>query len=269
MGRPLVNQNNTESNAPAPHASRRTIVKAGAWSIPVVATAYAAPTAAASTTCADAEANVPLIWATSGIPSQNAGTTNATLTRTGAFTSSAVGSLGAVGVEVVHTFFGAEKSVDPNAMPYEDEYIVAQRVYGPLNSNGPGTYQDVKFTFSEPLYNLRFSIWEITREWGNSSRSYVDNVVLTSPTAYSESKPTGSFVVGDGSSASPWKRPIDGPLPWNLVDGQVDIVFSGAVQTFTIRYRNSGYLEPIPTQTTPDGHHIRITNMMADRICPA
>lgn len=72
-------------------------------------------------------------------------------------------------------------------------------------------YQTIQFTFSEPLSDLSFSITDIDRSWAESgTRDFIDGVSLNSSSAFTSSSPSGSFVIGDGSSTSPWQNQNNG-----------------------------------------------------------
>lgn len=237
----------------APHAtpdaatdlrpSRRTVTRAAAWSVPVVAAAAAAPAYAAS--CAPVRMTVANVvyaatqrvsavrWTTTFDPDGSGSKPNNVLTveatydndmkvRNDAGTTSggandnftiqqAVGALGTYGLVMAQ-----RPSLDtPTA---------------PLNADG-----HYKFTFTRAVSNLTFTLTDIDSAAGD----FLDSVVLTS--GFTFVIPGTSTLQGEGTVAKPFRpkstnTPIDNT---NSSAGNVTITYPGPITTFTVDYRNA------------------------------
>lgn len=126
-------------------------------------------------------------------------------------------------------------------------YGLMQRVgQDGLTAPTAADYQTVTLTLPEPLHDLSFSITDIDRTWSTGTgqretRDFFDAVALTSPTPYTAVAPSGSNVIGSGTTADPWRSSLDQNFDADKPGGQIDITFTAPVTTFTIRYWNYAY----------------------------
>lgn len=139
----------------------------------------------------------------------------------------------------------------------EKGYSILQQMRAP-NQSGDVTfsasdYQEVVFTFSEPLVDLQFDISDIDELWYGYKTSmglevnmfdYVDSVVLESGSDFTASPLYADKVKGSGTDSDPWTtlgpKDSSGAVPNNSDLGNVRVTFTEPVTSFTIRYRNRG-----------------------------
>ncbi|PPF80314.1 hypothetical protein C5E07_18050 [Pseudoclavibacter sp. RFBJ3] len=260
--------------------TRRTLLTAAAWSAPVVATAIAAPLAAASTLCVDPD--VGINWGLATVSGTAATVGRATtLDRTAVFRpqNSTRPTTPNISATVQHTFSGNMRAeTNDGTVSAQNVGGIGQRGYQINQFNGPNAvtqpsandFQTVVFTFAEDLYNVRFSITDIDRLWraGNGlTRDFLDGVVLESAAPRTFSIPSGSTVTGAGTATSPWYNSVDGNKSEDAPGGQVDVVFAGPVRSFTVRYFNLGYMLGTTNNTvnTDNDQTIFVTGLRVER----
>lgn len=221
-------------------------MRGAAWATPIAIAGVASPALAVSPTCASQD--VTLNWGVaqySGTPSLTSSfTTNVTFNPSPP--NGTYPSLNSpLRATIVHTYFGQARGSTPNGTIStfnvggigQRGYTVRQQI-GETGSTTPSAkdYQTIQFTFSESVSNLRFSITDIDRVKGD----FIDGVSLTSSSQFTATVPSGSTVTGAGTVASPWQNSTEGNKSEDGPGGQIDIAFTGPVQTFTIRYDNLG-----------------------------
>ena len=91
---------------------------------------------------------------------------------------------------------GPKGSIPGNAITFEQF---------PITGGG----QDITFIFSSPVSNLQFTIMDIDN--GNevdfeAGTGYSDQVIVSAPTGFTFTKPTGSTVIGNGTVVSPFRN---------------------------------------------------------------
>ena len=231
---------------PAPAAlrpSRRTVTRAAAWTVPVVAAATAAPAYAAS--CAPVQITIRNVdygtlrrvssksWTVAFDPDGNGTKPNNVLT--------------------VDATYDKDMSVRDDAGTTNggtnDNFTIQSQVgglgtYGLVMAQRPtldtptaplaasGHY---KYTFSKPVSRLTFTLTDIDSATGD----FIDSVVLTP--GFTFSIPSTSLVQGRGTTAEPF-RPSSANAPadnTNSAAGNVTITYPGPISTFTIDYRNA------------------------------
>ncbi|PPF72658.1 MULTISPECIES: hypothetical protein [unclassified Pseudoclavibacter] len=260
--------------------TRRTLLTAAAWSAPVVATAIAAPLAAASTLCVDPDVGINWGLATVSGTAATLGASS-TLDRTAVFRpqNSTRPTTSNISATVRHTFSGNMRAeTNDGTVSAQNVGGIGQRGYQINQFNGPNAltqpsandFQTVVFTFAEDLYNVRFSITDIDRLWraGNGlTRDFLDGVVLESAAPRTFSIPSGSTVTGAGTATSPWYNSVDGNKAEDAPGGQVDVVFAGPVRSFTVRYFNLGYMLGTTNNTvnTDNDQTIFVTGLRVER----
>ncbi len=260
--------------------TRRTLLTAAAWSAPVVATAIAAPLAAASTLCVDPDVGINWGLATVSGTAATLGASS-TLNRTAVFRpqNSTRPSTPNISATVRHSFSGNMRAeTNDGTVSAQNVGGIGQRGYQINQFNGANAltqpsandFQTVVFTFAEDLYNVRFSITDIDRLWraGNGlTRDFLDGVVLESAAPRTFSIPSGSTVTGAGTATSPWYNSVDGNKGEDAPGGQVDVVFAGPVRSFTVRYFNLGYMLGTTNNTvnTDNDQTIFVTGLRVER----
>ncbi|MGQ4575907.1 hypothetical protein ACUH93_05815 [Dermabacteraceae bacterium P7006] len=110
-----------------------------------------------------------------------------------------------------------------------------------------GQYQEVRFEFSKPVYNLRFVIRDVDNQWENGGDGYVDSIVVDGDVRVEPVRP-GVLVVTRESTGG---TRVSAPQPYspqNVRDfsprdpgGQVLVTNRGdaPVTGFTLRYENT------------------------------
>jgi hypothetical protein len=233
-----------------PTPSRRALVRGAAWATPVLAASFAAPALAVSPDCTSED--VTLNWGFAqyrGTPSTTSTfTTDVTFDPTPPNTTFPTLN-SPLTATIVHSYFGNARGADLNGTIStfnvggigQVGYSVRQQIgRDGRTTPAPSDYQTIQFTFSESVSNLRFSITDIDRTWNRSTRDFIDGVSLTSTAPFTASMPSGSQIMGTGTAASPWQNRNDGNKSEDGPGGQIDIAFTSAVQSFTIRYDNLG-----------------------------
>lgn len=190
--------------------SRRAVTAGTAWAVPAVAWAAAAP-AFASSTCQPADYTF--------------GTTldgvNVTTTAT-----------------KVGTFNTPTTNLTTTTIQGTSALILQQK---PQVANSQ--YQEVTFTFSQPVYNLSFTVFDIDGTQVPQMGGYLDQVSVTKVnggTASGFTSVKGSNVTGSGTAASPWTAvnkttPTD-PGKTTVSDVNVSFAPSTGISSFTLRY---------------------------------
>ncbi len=102
------------------------------------------------------------------------------------------------------------------------------RIWMQCNTGGEG-YTAV-FNFSVPVYNLRFTIFDIDESAGN----WQDFVSLSSPAAFTFTQPAGATATGAGTAANPWVGHTN--VGGTSDAGNVNVTFAGPVSTFTLTF---------------------------------
>lgn len=237
-------------STPDPTLSRRALARGAAWAAPITIVSVAAPALAVSPSCASED--VTLNWGFAqyrGTPATTTPfTTNVTF-NPNPLNSSFPSLNSPLSATIVHTYFGRARGASPNGTIStfnvggigQVGYYLRQQI-GATGTTTPAAtdYQTIRFTFSESVANLRFSITDIDRAWSTTTRDFIDGVSLTSNAPFTATVPSGSQVTGAGTAASPWQNSTDGNKSEDGPGGQVDIAFTSAVQSFTMRYDNLG-----------------------------
>ncbi|RLV51011.1 hypothetical protein D9V37_03550 [Nocardioides mangrovicus] len=206
---------------------RRALVRSAVWSVPVVATAAAAPAFAAS--CGSLTAGY-LDW-------------GANYTRS--TTTSGVASVPISGGEAVRVTMSSQltnytadtenyaATSDQVGATGKQGFSMYQTVKGQQYLNNPNNCQIVTISFSRKVYGLTFTMTDIDSATGD----FVDAIAVTSDGSWSVAK--GSSVTGSGTSTSDPLRPtgtntrVDNETG---AAGNAKFTFSGAVSTINIRY---------------------------------
>ncbi|MCF6376299.1 hypothetical protein L2K70_01635 [Nocardioides KLBMP 9356] len=241
----------TDSNrTPARAATRRTVVRGAAWTVPAVAAAVSAPAYAASP-CPNKTALLPVTWSGTSTPTSQVGTaTNgATVTVSAAYTQAglAPGSLGSGNLSA------------QTATSVRDSFAIVNNSPATLVSDPATNFQTVTFTFVQPVYGLTFSIDDIDRGTG-----YWDYVSLT---ATPTETPSGSYgsptsITGAGTDANPWRTTSTSGGD-NLPSQSVTVTYAnGAVGITQVRLKFWSTV-----QTSTSATHLLRLRQMSFRTC--
>lgn len=199
--------------------SRRSLAKGAVWALPAISVTAASPAFAASG-CLPVGITFPTTTTSSA---SITGTSSAGVTATA--TNKVSGSVTT----------SAGYNMTSNALQGTTAVQLAQ-------NPTQGSYQELTFTFSQPVYNLQFQIFDVDY---NTYNTYTDYLVLTAvngATPPSFTSTTGSFAQGSGTAASPWQPnktanktgPVVETDPRTTV--AVSLAPAAAVTSFTIRF---------------------------------
>lgn len=220
-------------------ASRRTIVRGAAWTVPVIAAATAAPAFAASCDTAAYRLN----WGTTTYTKNNA-------TAGTARVSGAVGSHPVV-VTFASQMRGSMVAADDNITVdtgTTDIGNLGNAEVGLLMSHanpipaGRDNRQTLTISFDRDVTGLSFTITDIDSA---GSGTWYDQVEASgNPTFAVTPRPAwqgGTYVVGNGSNGNAWRYRDDNT---NLANsgsdrGNVTLTYSGAVRSITLDYWSS------------------------------
>ncbi|MGQ4509076.1 hypothetical protein ACUH9H_08465 [Dermabacteraceae bacterium P13128] len=205
-------------------SSRRAVAKGAMWAAPALVVASAAPAFASSQEC-----DVQVARPVSAGDLRNV-------------TFNGPDGLKVTGTVVSHD---SELSVRPIGSPNMSVTSGGGVTLGQVADYGQ--YQEVRFEFSKPVYNLRFVIRDIDNQWENGGDGYVDSIVIDGDVHVEPVRP-GSLVVrqestgGTRISASQPYGPQDvrdfkpfNPRGQALVTNRGDAPVTG----FTLRYENT------------------------------
>lgn len=231
----------------APSLGRRSVVKAGAWSLPVVAVATRLPMQAATGECTPFDVGVD--WTGAGYTR----TSNSKAKYVAPFTNPVTGTPATINVTLASVLVGTGISygfegggATAGNLTGDNLRLSGTNIGGTgapgitLHQNQPNTpttgsqrnkRQELTFTFDKPVYNLSFGITDIDSQSGD----FWDAIDFSSPAPYTATK--GSTITGTGTPANPWATTAGNlPVDNDSGIGSVNIVFAGPVTTFTIYY---------------------------------
>ena len=227
--------------------SRRSVIRAGAWTAPVVMVVASAPYAAASPGCTPVTGHYVVTWGTTAYSrsaDKTSGTAVITSTTSGAksvtMTLSSVVSGGMVrgnGTENLNLLVssGNVSGTGQKGLTFE-QYIPGR------DTSGRANRQSVTLSFSTPVKNLSFLLTDIDSLNGD----FYDQVEVSGAT-FTSSTPTGSEVIGSGTQASPFHiqgtgANHKGENPQNNSTGKggnVRVTVAGPVSSLVLTYWNS------------------------------
>ncbi len=221
-----------------PRPSRRTVTRAAAWSVPVVAAAATAPAYAAS--CSKVRVGPNNVTTYNRVSAQQ-WTATFDYDGTGALlpnvlTAKATYDSGmAVRNDAGTAAGGANDNFTvQNPVGGLGTYglVLAQRATG--SAGAPGAFGHYTFTFTRPVSNLSFTLTDIDSTTGD----FWDSVWLSSGFTTS-AKATG--LQGAGTSTSPLRQKTGNSVVDNASGGagNVTITYPGTISTFTINYSNA------------------------------
>lgn len=233
--------------------SRRHVLKAGAWAVPAVVVASAAPAYAGSDTGEPDPAqarqcsSLPHVLAWSAAALGGTGNTRTAVARASAPVPSGV-TVEDVRVTLVSQFHG-----DMRGLNNRDgkNMVVTDHQVGGLGTTGLELYQanstgqarsreadrfldaqTLQVQFDRAVSNLSFTITDIDANPGQ----FGDRVSITGP-EYRVTKPTS--VTGTGRDTSPWSGPAQNISHKTDRAGSVTVTFTQPVQAFSLRFWNA------------------------------
>ena len=102
-----------------------------------------------------------------------------------------------------------------------------------MNNDASGEGWTATFTFSNPVYNVRFQLLDIDTA-GSATDGFRDLVVLTSPASFGFTLDPGGTVSGNGTSGTPWTG--ESTVDTDEDNGNVNVTILGPVSTFSISF---------------------------------
>lgn len=214
--------------------TRRSVTRAAAWSVPVIAAATAAPAYAASCT--------PVVVAAS---QAGAATRVSNVEWRATFDSDGAGPLPGNTMTVKATYDPGMVVRDDGPNGTNDNFtiqngvgglgtyglVMSQRLTGTSFNTAPfGRYT---FTFTRPVTGLTFTLTDIDSTTGD----FWDSVWLTPGFTYRD---RGSTMSGVGTQADPFRQTSGNTAVNNATgsNGNVTISYAGTLSSFTINYNN-------------------------------
>ncbi|PPG31764.1 hypothetical protein C5B97_04855 [Pseudoclavibacter sp. RFBB5] len=188
------------------------MLRAAAWTTPVIALATAAPAQAASRCVNKTNFNA---LTTGTKPTQIAfpGTgVTATLSYVGygGFTGSSTN--------------GAVQNGPQGGNPNTQKWIKFEN-----DTASYGSGLDVKIVFSEPVNKLSFTLFDL--DWADGNHR--DAVIATTPPT---SFTIASALQGNGTLNNPWRKINVGEIPSTSLNGNVQLNYTGPITEVTFRY---------------------------------
>lgn len=222
--------------------TRRSVTRAAAWTVPVIAVAAAAPAYAAS--CASRRMTVANV-VTSSVRRESA------IKWTATFDPDAAGALPNNVLTVSATYdkgMGVRNDAGAVAGGANDNFTIQAQVgglntYGLVMAQRPtqdtptaplDAFGHYAFSFTKPVSNLTFTLTDIDSAAGD----FLDAVKLTPGFTYA---PLSATMQGSGTVADPF-RPVGTNAPidnTNSNAGNVTITYAGPISGFTIDYKNA------------------------------
>lgn len=192
--------------------TRRSVLRAAAWTTPVIALATAAPAQAASRCVVKTNYNA-----------LKTGTKPKSIPFPGTGVTAAVSYLGYGGFTASSTN-GTVQDGPQGGNPQSLKWI---KIENATASSGSGV--DVKIVFSEPVTKLSFTLFDLDWAPGN----HRDAVIATTPpTSFTRA----SALEGSGTLASPWRKATEGEIPSTSLNGNVQLFYAGPISEVTFRY---------------------------------
>ncbi|MBS3177825.1 MULTISPECIES: hypothetical protein [unclassified Pseudoclavibacter] len=220
-----MTQHDTEPQDPSGSSTRRQVLQTAAWTVPVLATAVAAPLAAASPGGCGT-----LNWSAAPVTVNN--TRVATVSTGGSSASITIVRSTIAGTPLTGSFTPLGAPPNPSIAPSGSLYMVQQTAA----ANAPAR-QRLTFTSTVPIRSVRFIVHDHTR-----GITYSDGVSIegfaTRDATFLDTRPAGITRTGTGSNASPWG--LSGVDTVNAT-GRTQITASSPtanVSSFTFDYSN-------------------------------
>lgn len=234
-----MNYDDVTSNDLRP--SRRTVTRAAAWSVPVVAAAAAAPAYAASP--CDQRTNQLLDWDATTVAFSRTSDTAARASLTPAT------GVPVLTLDVAASYTGAMKAGYEFPQNRANPSLRLAANVGNLTQSGISLWQSTTstspaptadtgsytFTFSRPVTNLRFTITDIDSATGDfrDALTLTSGYTATHPATITRATAAG---IGEYFIATGENTPTDNTTG---SAGNLAVTYAGPITSFTIRYTNS------------------------------
>lgn len=218
--------------------NRRRFIQAGVAGTAAAAT-WTAPTilsldrAVAGASCA---LTGTLNWNTIGVGNPFTSTTLA-----------ASGPYPALTISLANTTVGTPTAVTGNQLvqltpnPYGGQASPFYKYF--MNNNAANEGYTGTFTFSSPVWNLQFTIFDIDRNLAAApATGFQDKVYLTSSAAFTFTQPAGGLPTGVGTSGNPWVGTTNTAVPDNSNLGNVSVTFAGPISSFSMTFLSGNLL---------------------------
>jgi hypothetical protein len=229
----------TTTPSPAASASyvpsRRTVLRAAAWTAPAVSVAVAVPAYAACSPASATSSSYTLRWGTG------------TYTRSSAASGSASVPGSGVGAQPVNVFVTStvtNATVKRTAQNLLGSAQGLELHHGSPVTAGRENRQTVTFTFSRPVSGLAFKITDIDSQ----SNGWYDRIELSGSRSFSVNERTvtwfgytfkvGDHVLGSGTLNDPWRYYDSNTVIPNSGDsrGDVRVTYNEPVTTIALDY---------------------------------
>jgi hypothetical protein len=217
--------------------SRRTVLRAAAWTAPAVSVAVAVPAYAACSPASAVSSTYKLQWGTG------------TYTRSSAASGSASVPGSGVGAQPVNVFVTStvtSTKVKPTAQNLVGSAQGLELHHGSPVTAGRENRQTVTFTFSRPVSGLAFKITDIDSQ----SRGWYDRVALSGSRNFAVNQHTENWwgwtvrrdnILGTGTLDNPWYLWDSNTVVGNTGDdrGDVRVAYNEPVTTIALDYWTS------------------------------
>lgn len=213
--------------------SRRTVLRAAAWTAPAVSVAVAVPAYAACSPASAAPASYRLRWGTG------------TYTRSGVGSGAAAVPGSAVGAQPVNVFVTSTVSSPTRVVRTAQNLAGSSKGlelhHASAITAGREYRQVVTFAFSREVAGLSFSIMDIDSDRGG----WWDRIELTgsrqATVRQRNGKDKGPYVLGSGVQGDPWHYYDGDTILDNSGDtrGQVDVRYTQPVSVIALTYWSS------------------------------
>lgn len=221
--------------------SRRSFVRAAAWSVPVVSLAAAAPAFAASP--CDSRVGAVIDWDN---PATTTHVRESVWKSVTTYDPDGNGTVPSITLTTTASYSGNMKS-GPEFGNITNDSLLLQSNIGGLNqaglvmyqsttSTGAGSFNDrgtYTFTFTRPVTNLTFTITDID----SGGAQYYDRLMLTA--GFTQQFRAGA-VTGAGTQSDPYRATNSnaGVDDFTSANGNVRVTYPGTISSFTITYWN-------------------------------
>lgn len=202
---------------------RRTLVAAGAWTVPVVVAATAAPAYAASN-CNGGTVRTVTWQTNSATGGSNTSQTGTITGNTLSVSSSYAGSAGSRATRNMASY-----SVNST----NDSFELSNNIPPAGTANIESNYQTATFTFGSRVQSVTFTIDDIDRASTGQS-AFADRVAIIPGTSASASGVGGADIMGTGTTGTPWQTTTETGA--YEARQSVDVTITGAFTSFSIRY---------------------------------
>lgn len=221
--------------------SRRTLAAGAAWAAPAIVVSAAAPVYAASPCIPVA---IPLVG-TPGTSTTEGGSATATVNGVTLNVTTALSD--PTGKDINFDPTPSQNMNTESQSPADQALADTIKIVHTIR--GKNAYQEITFTFDQPVYNFSFNISDIDLRKNQLNLVYRDDIVVSAVNGATPT--TGAFSVANGSGVKGSGTATD-PITSNRTMGNTEylptetsnmstISFNGALTSFSIRYINGAF----------------------------